>query len=435
MAEYNQPIDIANRALQLCGAPRISTFQDDSKGASSVNFVYDKLRTAELRRNVWRFSTRRTILRAVSPTTAYFQPQAWSSTATYLFGSIVSYGGITYQAKNSVPANQEPDTSFTYWAPYFGSRTLDYWNAPGVFSSPTPGTWSSGQNYAANDQAVGSDGYVYASLVNGNMGNNPVTDGGVHWLKLAMAPTGEGYYAGEICYVQGQPGVYVSLINSNSFSPTVIPAWVNTQVYQTGQTVVYNSVTYQSAIDFNVGNTPTGTGDWVAQPAAQPDSMVGNAWLYMPNASYSALKINYPAGSGPNNQSATRNVFFLPNGFLREAPQDAKAGSTSWLGAPSGLMYNDWQFEGNLLISREVYSIPFRFVTDFVTVADMDPMFCEGLAARIALEIVEELTQSTGKLNNIGRLYQGFMGEAREVNGIEMGASEPPEDDYVTCRI
>jgi len=44
----------------------------------------------------------------------------------------------------------------------------------------------------------------------------------------------------------------------------------------------------------------------------------------------------------------------------RVAPRDPKAGSSSFLGAPSGLEYTDWLYEGNLLISRDVARIMFR---------------------------------------------------------------------------
>jgi hypothetical protein len=63
-----------------------------------------------------------------------------------------------------------------------------------------------------------------------------------------------------------------------------------------------------------------------------------------------------------------------------------------------------------------------------------DPMFVEGFGSRIALETCEPITQSTEKLKAIAGEYKTFMGEARTVNAIEQGPTEPPEDDYITCR-
>jgi hypothetical protein len=79
--------------------------------------------------------------------------------------------------------------------------------------------------------------------------------------------------------------------------------------------------------------------------------------------------------------------------------------------------------------------IVFRFVADVQDVAQMDPMFCEGLGARIGLEICEPLTQSDSKLNVISQIYKTFMSEARAENGIEEGTEELPLDDFISCRI
>jgi hypothetical protein len=57
---------------------RITAFTDDSKAASAVSFCYDKLREAELRRNVWVFSIRKAALRPVDTTTKLLAPAAWA---------------------------------------------------------------------------------------------------------------------------------------------------------------------------------------------------------------------------------------------------------------------------------------------------------------------------------------------------------------------
>jgi hypothetical protein len=95
---------------------------------------------------------------------------------------------------------------------------------------------------------------------------------------------------------------------------------------------------------------------------------------------------------------------------------------------------NDWLFQDDLLISSGSDVIVFRFAAGLTRVPKFDPMFCEGLAARIGLEICEEVTQSAEKLQTIGAAYNRFMGEARTVNGIEEGPVESPEDDWIVCR-
>ncbi len=225
----------------------------------------------------------------------------------------------------------------------------------------------------------------------------------------------------------------MSLLGNNEDTPTTVPAYSATVSYSKGQTVTYLAVVYQSTVDLNINSTPTGTGDWITVPASQPVQMMGQKWLRL-NASGESLRINYPLGSGPVTQQGTRNVFRLPNGFLRKAVTDPKAGSYSGLGAPSGNGYDDWILEGDYLISSDPSPILLRFVANVTAVRGFDTLFCEGLGARIALEIVEELTQSTGKLTNIAQVYKTFMGEARLVNGIETSPEESPLDDYITAR-
>ncbi len=440
MSVFKVPLDIQNRALQHCGASRISSTSEVSKNQSETLFAYNLLRDSEMRRNVWTFATRRAVIRAIDTTTMLLVPGTWAITETYLVGSIVQWNGQWYSATRNVPVAQEPDLTGSgsdeqaYWTQYFGPRTVTQWTFNADQSSPQP--WASNVTYAAGALAIGSDNYEYNSVTNGNLNHNPVGDGGVHWTKQGQIATNGGYFAGELVYYPTGPApeIYVSLNTGNSDIPTTVPLWDATAVYDIGDVVVYSSVTYQSTIDLNVNQTPTGAGDWVAVPATQPDQRFGINWLKLGHATVRSLQFTYPIGSGPITQSATRNVYVLPYGFLREAPQDPKAGSTSYLGAPSGLSYDDWVFENGCIVTREVYPITLRFVADITDVALMDPMFCEGLAARVALEVCEPLTQSTSKLKNIGTAYDRFMGEARLVNGIEQGATESPEDDYITCR-
>jgi hypothetical protein len=147
------------------------------------------------------------------------------------------------------------------------------------------------------------------------------------------------------------------------------------------------------------------------------------------------MKFTYPIGSGPGTQSTTRNAFQLPNGYLKEAPQDPKAGQISFLGAPSNTTQNDWEFVGNFITSADTNVILLRFMGDITAVPRMTAMFCQGLACRIGTQVCESLTQSTGKLQMLASEYKSFMGEARASNAIENSTTEPPVDDWIACRI
>lgn len=425
MAEgFTTPVDIGNRALQACGSPRITAFTDDDKGASAVAFAYDKARQAELRRNVWRFSIRKAALRAIDDTTMALIPGTYNPAKTYPVGSIVTYLGVVYYSQTAVALATPPDANPLTWVVYFGPLTVQPWQ---VLTPPT------------------------------------------------------AYYSGELVYVLAGTvaTVYMSLTSDNTDDPTVIAAWDATVTYRKGQTVTYLTVIYESAQDLNLNQTPPaiwavgttyamsavvlatdghtyssvaggnvghnpvgdagvhwtdlGVSPWRSIPATEADTYQGRKWLKL-DATMSALAFVYPIGAGPRNQSSTRNVFRLPNGYLKEAPQDPKSGSASYLGGPSGTAYDDWEFEGDYLVTRDQQVIVFRFVADIANVLEMDAMFCEGLGARIGLEVCEELTQSREKIETIGAQYKTFMSEARMVNGIENGATEPPTDDYISCR-
>lgn len=380
MSDFLYPVDIANRALQHLGATQIVSFTDNSRNASAMSFAYDKLRKAELRRNIWTFSVRRVTIRPLATTTMLLVPYAWNTTNSYLPGSIVSYGGLWYQANQAVAANgTSPDQTSPIWTLYFGPKQAT------PFTGQT--ATSPGVTYNANELVYDPSGNVYLSLTNGN----------------SQDPT-----AGQ-------------------------EAWSATTTYNAGQTVVESATTYQSTVDLNLNSQPP-SANWEAIPATQIDTPISPNWLKLGGATVKSIQLIYPLDVGPLEQVYTRNVFYLPNGFIREAPQDPTAGSNGFLGAPSGLGYTDYTFERDFFTSIETSPITYRFAADVAEVSWWDNMFCEGLAARLALETCEQITQSTEKMQGIMGMYGKFMGEARIVNGIEQRASEPPEDAYITCR-
>lgn len=425
MTDYKTAVDIANRALQHVGSWRITSFSDNTKEASETAFCYDKLRKAELRRNTWKFSTRRTVLRPLDTTTLMITPQAWSATAGYSWGAIVSdTNGDLWQTDKDFSVGSQPGSGAD-WDRYFGPMTA------------TP----------------------YDST--------------------------QAYYVGELVYVvrnTNRVEVYQSLESSNADDPRVALTWSATATYYVGQEVFYNGFYYMSLINANINQTPgtynmwnVGThyaqnatvfslidghvytclaaaGDTGHEPSSNSGtiwndtgvvcpwtpSFIGtigsNKWQKIP-VTFRGLNISWPVGSGPARDSATRNCFMLPAGHVRKAPQNPKLGSTHYLGAPVNNMYSDWEMDGQFIVSRDISPIIYRFIADVTDVTKFDPMFCEGLACRVGMEVCEPLTQSTEKLTNLGSIYNKFMTEARTVNSIEVGSEEPPEDDYITCRI
>ena len=324
-------VDIANRAIQHCGARRIAAFTDNSKQAAEVAFCYDKLRRAELRRSVWRFATRRATVRPLTATSCLMVPPAWAIGTTYGIGRIVQ------------------DSAGIYWISLLAGNAG---NTPGV---NTPGYFQFWDQYFG-----------------------PVI--GDVWA------TGNVYNAGEIVYVSGTATVfYTSLANNNT------------------------------------ANAPGSGAPWSA-----------------PYTVVSAIPVPLaPYGAGANviqGLSAAQNLYPLPYGYLRLAPQAPKVASTSTLGTSAGIPYVDWQFEGNYIVSAASTPLVLRYVADVSYVPLMDDLFCEGLAARIAYEVCETLTQSNVKLQAIAAAYQKFINDARLINWLEQGNTEPQEADYELTR-
>lgn len=368
--------DIANRALQRVGTVRIAAGAlrtENSKNAEEIRACYDILRRAELRRNVWVFSIRVEALRPIGDNSKLVTFGTWSSGTAYAINDIVtgSDGNVYVSTAANNTAHDPTAQTFGYWQLYFGS----------LIAQEYVTTWSSTITYAENDHAVGSDGSVYISLADSNLNHDPTSDGGVHWAVTTdgVAADSDDYYAGEVVYTGNQ--VYISKVSANATDP--------------------------------------GSSSWLVMSTA---------------ASVASLNFVYPLGSGPFTNNQTKNVYRLPNGYVRLAPQAPKAGSNSFLGAPGGLRYADWDFQDQYFITDQSGVILFRFACDLADPNKFDPMFIEGFSARIALEVCESLTQSDTKLQAMTAEYMKFMSEARTVNGIETGPTQPPEDDYVATR-
>src|SRR5580693_1792561 len=126
MAEFLVPIDICNSALDYNGADKIASINppDNSARADVCAREYDKLRVAELQRNVWTFATRKAPLRAVDVNTYMLVPAAYVAGDAYPQGSIVLYQNTIYISAQYVPANTAPGTpNEAFWWVYYGPLT------------------------------------------------------------------------------------------------------------------------------------------------------------------------------------------------------------------------------------------------------------------------------------------------------------------------
>lgn len=431
MPAFQTSVDIANRALDHCGQDPLDPvlgFAEISKKASLTARVYPKLREAELSRNSWYFAIKTAALRPIDANTMLLSPSVWVSTTTYFRGSIAAYADRLWISMIPNNLGQQPETSAA-WQEYFGpmsvmlyDSTTTYSSGELVYTTPGNGTYR-----------------VFISRRDGNA-DNPAT--ATPWSATTV------YFKNEV--VTSAAIAYMSKIDFNTNqAPASSPAnWNIATTYGAAATVTgSDGVIYSSIAGGNVGNDPVLTvGFWTNTGVLTPWTTVfiggtgSLKWLEIGGLSFpmgvglTTLDIVYPISSGPSPQNPARSVFRLPSGFLRKAAQDPKAGSLSYLGAACGREVDDWNLQGNYILTSLTGPIIFRFIADTVDVASMHPMFCEGLAACIGMHICEPLTQSAQKIKVIADFYKMQMGEARTVNAIEIGSEEPPVDDWIACR-
>lgn len=257
-----------------------------------------------------------------------------------------------------------------------------------------PAAWAVGTTYAAGAIVTDATGVYWISSVAGNIANIP-----------GAAPTA------------GYPAYW-----SQYFGPVVANLWDTALTYDAGE-VVYKAgsprVYSISSKNANVALDPAAGAPWVAIGTVTADQLI---------------TFFQPAGPAKTVRTRARNMFPLPNGFLRALAPDPKVEDTSLLNTSAALQYNDFQFEGNYIISSASDPILLRFIADVSNVLEMDALFCEGLAARVGYEVCERLTQSNIKLQAIGSAYQTFMRQARLVNWLETGSTEPQEEEYELTR-
>lgn len=427
---------IANLALMHCGSTLIGAggtgatlATENSTNAAALNACYDIVRRRELRRNVWRTSIRNCALRALTTSTQLVTFPNWASGTTYHVNDIVTGSDSqVYVSLKGGNVGNDPTATVGSWQLYYGQTvaqqfvtnfSLTQIYAKGQFANGsngvtyvsivnnnfgndptvTPPNWNAGTTYASGNFVIGSDANEYQSQVGGNIGFNPVGDNGTHWKQITSVQGGDAAIGWDTAPA---PSTNVSY-------------WAGELVYTLGSTVVW-----QSQTNNNQTNPLTDT--------------LQN-WLQVSGAPIlSTPQFVYPIGTGPESDTTTRNVFFLPNGFLREAPQSPKGQQGAFLGGPAGIAYSDWLIENNYLTSWDPGPIIFRFAADVSDPTLFDPLFVDGFALALALQVCEELTQSQEKLQQIEMKYKKFMGEARTVNGIETSPSDPPVDEYLTIR-
>lgn len=94
----------------------------------------------------------------------------------------------------------------------------------------------------------------------------------------------------------------------------------------------------------------------------------------------------------------------------------------------------DWEIEGRKIYTNDGAPLQIRYTKIVTDPNEMDALFREALASRMAHEMCEEITQSNTKQQLAADNYKMAIREARRTNAIESISADPPEDTWITVR-
>lgn len=95
----------------------------------------------------------------------------------------------------------------------------------------------------------------------------------------------------------------------------------------------------------------------------------------------------------------------------------------------------DWQIEGGYILTDDGAPLDIIYVKRITDTSLFDALFVDALAARIAVELAEEITQSNTKKQIADKWYGDTIREAKRVNAVERISDEMPEDTWITARL
>ncbi len=238
----------------------------------------------------------------------------------------------------------------------------------------TPATWSGATTYDLNDIVLLS-GETYISRVGTNLNNSPAT---------ATEEAATAYWA-----------VYRG--------PLTATLWDDgTQFYR--DEIVYVGAALFIAL--------------TAMPDIDTTPVDGTDWHEINTATLAATTYRAPT-------SGRTFAFIKPRDFLRTAPRDPRVSNICL----------DHLMEGQLIITNDPGPLVLRYVRNVADTTLFDPLFDDAIAAKVAHEICDEITQSGAKKAELKDDYKTAIFEASISNAIEaFEAQEHDEDTWITVR-
>jgi hypothetical protein len=119
----------------------------------------------------------------------------------------------------------------------------------------------------------------------------------------------------------------------------------------------------------------------------------------------------------------------LPNDFLYRAPDEVS------FGLPDKHDYEIENFQDQLcIVSDEPAPLPIRYVSNSITEAAFSATFAEALAAALAMNCCEDITDSSTKRQNLERVYQASISRAKRRNDIQKAPRKSPQCSFLSVR-
>jgi hypothetical protein len=94
----------------------------------------------------------------------------------------------------------------------------------------------------------------------------------------------------------------------------------------------------------------------------------------------------------------------------------------------------EWRVEGAYILTNESYPLYITYIKQDTTVDNYDPLLFEAIAARLACEIVEELTSSNTKAARCDAWLRSIMERAMAADGQESSYAPVNDDTWLTDR-
>jgi hypothetical protein len=131
------------------------------------------------------------------------------------------------------------------------------------------------------------------------------------------------------------------------------------------------------------------------------------------------------AASSNQNAFGPLNIFPLPAGWLRVLPPDPL----------DNVNDRDWLIEGSNIISAWNPPLNVKIQMKIEDVTLYPASFIEALAAKLAYELCEPLTQSNTKKQACDADYKMAIADAKKLNAIQNVPQISVEDPYITTRV